>query len=196
MSKCTTTIPEVEFQNMLRALPILSEVFARKGKLTEADMDNERIMSINDQSNRKTPLDNRPMHQQRAILLTADDSIAKYRNYQKEREMAPIIAAAKTAERNRVRAEKKAANDAKKIESEAKAVARAAEKRRIESLTPDELKAEKAAKRRLNKERRLATAEIVEAVDRENQPPQNNIIDELASRDINLEIFDDVGDFI
>ena len=154
-------------------------------------MDQHNIISINDQASRQKSKDKRVLHQERAILLTAQDSIVKYHNYQLDRIMAPAVAAERLEMRDRVCAEKRMAAEAKKKAIEDRKAARDAEKRRFESLSADEQKAERAEKRRRNKESRDATAQIIEEYDRENINPNQIIIQDFNSSDITLELFED-----
>ena len=128
MSKCTTTIPDIEFRKMEEALPDLSVYFSRHGRLSEEIMDQKLIMSVNDQASRQKPKDQRVLPQERAILLTAQDSIAKYKNHQLDRIITPLIAAERLEMRKRVRAERIMAAEAKKKATEERKAARDAEK--------------------------------------------------------------------
>jgi hypothetical protein len=106
MSKFTTTIPDIEFPNMKETLPSLYIYFSQHGRLTEEIMGQHNIMSISNQASRQRPKDQRVLHQERAILITATYSIVKYNNYQLDRIMAPIIAAERLEMRDKVRADK------------------------------------------------------------------------------------------
>jgi len=178
MSKCTTPIPLLEFQKMDRELPHFASIIARHGRITEAEMDAKGIMSINATASRQLPKNQRVLHQERAVVLTAADSIAKYRDYQREREMAPVLAAQRQADRQRAKeareakaAVAKVAQEAKAAELKAKKDAKAAEKRRWEGLTSDEQKAETSAKRRRTRELKAAAHVPAITAMQENEPP-------------------------
>jgi hypothetical protein len=190
MGRCTTQISLEEFTKMQDALPHFSDLFAKQGRLTEADMDAKAILSVNDAATRKVPKDQRVLHQERAILLTAADSIAKYRNYQREREMAPVLALERAAEKQRIRLEKEAKAEAAKAMQEAKRVAKAAEKARFDSLTAEEKKAEVAAKRRQQRASKARTDIIIAEVDKENGENFAEIPFEDFDDDLRLLAFD------
>jgi hypothetical protein len=67
----------MNLKKMKAALPSLSEYFSQHGRLTEEFMDQLGIMSIKNQALRQLPKDKRVLHQERAILLIANDSIEK-----------------------------------------------------------------------------------------------------------------------
>ena len=153
-------------------------------------------MSISNQASRQKPKDQRVLHQERAILLTAQDSIVKYHNYQLDRIMAPIVAAERIEMRDRVRAEKRMVAEAKKKAIEDRKATKTAQKRRWKSLSRDEQKSERADKRRKNKELGDATALIIEGYDVENLNPNKFIIQDFNTSDITLDIFDDSSNFV
>jgi hypothetical protein len=68
------------------------------GTTSEAEMDVEVIMSIKDEAKRQALKDQRVFHHESTLLLSSNDSVAKYRNYVLERQQAPIFAAANAAD--------------------------------------------------------------------------------------------------
>jgi hypothetical protein len=158
-------------------------------------MDAKGIMSINDTATRQLAKDQRVLHQERAILLTADDSIAKFRNYQREREMAPILAQQRAADRQRAReeretkaAETKRAQETKAIEIAARKEAKAVEKRRWDALSPEDQRAETAAKRRRTRELKAAVNAPAIPAEKENEAP-------LAQLEVDEQNDGDIDDF-
>jgi hypothetical protein len=141
-------------------------------------MDAKGIMSINDTATRQKAKDERVIHQQRALLLTSDDSIARYREYQREKEMAPILRAVREHDRQRARderdaraAEAKVAQNIRAAEAASKREAKEAEKRRWDALSREDQKAETAAKRRRTREAKAASAVAAVAIQQENEAP-------------------------
>lgn len=196
MSKCTTTIPDIEFQNMKEALPALSVYYSQHGRLTEEIMDQHNIMSISNQASRQKPKDQRVLHQEIAILLTATYSFVKYNINRLERIMAPIVAAERIELRNIAHVVKKMAAEARRKAIEDRKATKTAEKRRWKSLSKDEQKSERADKRRKNKELGDVTALIIEGYDGVKLNPNKFIIQDLNSSDTTLDIFDDSSNFI
>jgi hypothetical protein len=175
MSKCTRTIPIEELENMMAKLPIACVYFSEHGRLSEAFMDEHQIMSVNNESTRQVPKDQRNLSHERAILLTAEDSISKYRLNEYYKAFAEEAARERAEERERVRAiqtiAKQAREDerrAKKAQRDAAKEARMTEKRRFDALSLEEQKAERADKRRRIRAARSAAAPTIPHDNQEN----------------------------
>ena len=137
MCKCTTTIPAIKFQNMKVALPDLSVYFSQPGRLTEEIIDQHNIMSISNQASRQKPKDQRVLHQESAILLTATYSFVKYNINRLDHIMAPIVSAERIKLRNIAHVDKKMAVEVIRKAIEDRKATKAAEKRQWKSLYDD-----------------------------------------------------------
>jgi hypothetical protein len=122
------------------------------GILTEGQMDTAGILSVNDEATNGRPKDDRPLHQQRAVIMNGADCIAQYRNYVNCRDAEPArkAAAAELSEAARIVRERAAE------EVRGRKGAKEAEKARRALLTPAELKEENRLKRVANKSAKFA----------------------------------------
>jgi hypothetical protein len=57
--------------------------------LTEDQMDAANILSVNDEASNGRPKDDRPLHQQRSVIMNGADCIAQYRSYVNYRDAVP-----------------------------------------------------------------------------------------------------------
>ena len=73
----------------------LADIFRERGVLTEADMDEHEIIDLTEDS-RKTPKDQRVLHQQRAVLMNSEECILQFKDQQSNLE-ARKVAARQTA---------------------------------------------------------------------------------------------------
>jgi hypothetical protein len=126
-----------EDQVMKDNLPHFAEIMRQRGKITEAEMDAKGIPNYNNFDSDRKPKDQRALHKQRAAVMNADDVVAQFIDYQRQR-------AAHIANRE---ARQKLREDTADERQAAKA-AKEAEKRRRSLLSPDEKREEANAKRR------------------------------------------------
>ena len=175
MSKCTRTIPNEDMENMVAKLPIMRAYFSEHGRLSEAFMDDHHIMSVNDESKRQLPKDQRILSHERAILLTAEDSISKYRQNEYYKAFAEEAARERADERERVKAiqdEAKRTRDnerrVKIAQRDAAKAAKMVEKRRFDALSSEEQRAERAEKRRRIQVAKSAAALTIPQDNQEN----------------------------
>ena len=90
-------------------------IYRARGNVTETDMDELGIMTVNDGGRRRKPKHLRVLHQQRAVIMNSEDCIAKFKIYKTQEELNKEATALRKAQR-------KAASDLKKAqEAEAKA---------------------------------------------------------------------------
>lgn len=80
MNQCRGDLSLAERDQARRSVEHLTGLFREKGVVTEKDMDDQQIKSI-DLDSRKTPKDQRVLHQQRAVLMNSEACIRKYREY-------------------------------------------------------------------------------------------------------------------
>jgi hypothetical protein len=99
MSKCTRDISKTDIEVMKEKLPDVVQKFRMNGIVTEQDMDEAGIMNID--SDRKTPKDQRVLHQQRAVLMNSAECIAKYKLYRTEKETNTARTAEKRTDRTK-----------------------------------------------------------------------------------------------
>ena len=59
----------------------LANIFRERGVLTEADMDEFNIIDMSEDT-RRTPKDERVLHQQRAVLMNSAECTRQYKEYQ------------------------------------------------------------------------------------------------------------------
>lgn len=69
-----------DFNHMKNSVDQLANIFRTRGILTEADMDALLIIDQSEDS-RKTPKDERVLHQQRAVLMNSAECIRQYKEY-------------------------------------------------------------------------------------------------------------------
>ena len=100
-------------------------------------MDQHNIMSISNQASRQKPKDQRVLHQERAIILTATYNFVKYKINRLDRIMAPMVAAERIKLRNIAHVDKQMAVEARRKAIEDRKATKTAEKRRWESLSDD-----------------------------------------------------------
>lgn len=83
MNQCSAvkTISHAAYRNMQDKVETLARIFRERGVLTEADMDEHGIVDLSEDT-RKTPKDQRVLHQQRAVLMNSEECILQYREYQ------------------------------------------------------------------------------------------------------------------
>eukprot|EP01033_Poteriospumella_lacustris_P010239 gene10239-7282_t len=83
MSHCPTvkTMSVHEYNNMKDNVENLANVFRERGVLTEADMDEFNIIDMSEDT-RRTPKDERVLHQQRAVLMNSAECTRQYKEYQ------------------------------------------------------------------------------------------------------------------
>ena len=159
-------------------------------------MDQHNIMSISNQASRQKPKDQRVLHQERAIILTATYNFVKYKINRFDRIMAPMVAAERIKLRNIAHVDKQMAAEARRKAIEDRKATKTAEKRLWKSLSRDQQKSERADNRRKYKELGDATALIIEGYDGEKLNPNKLIIQDFNSSDTTLDIFDDSSNFI
>jgi hypothetical protein len=90
MSKCTATIPAKISKTLHEKFEAMAAIYRNSGTLTEKDMDDAGIVSINHLYKRKKLKDQRVLHQQRAVVMNSPACIAQYREHKdaKEKEKA------------------------------------------------------------------------------------------------------------
>ena len=86
MSLCTVKISPKERKNMENKLGEMKQIFITKGTITEADMDNAKIVNVNDTLYKGMDKDQRALHHQRAVLMNAPEAIARYKDYRERTE--------------------------------------------------------------------------------------------------------------
>jgi len=141
MRLCTSAITLEQMQNMKLQFPGMVDIMRRNGTITEAEMDAVNIPSFNFADSDKKPKDQRALHKQRAVVMNMDDCISKYKDYH-------LIRAEQAVARVLAEETRKAVAAARKADAEAKRAVKTAEKRRRDSLTPEERKEEATAKRK------------------------------------------------
>lgn len=169
MSRCTRVISWKDMEHMREKLSAMVAIFRSTGVLTESQMDEAGIVSVNDEASNGRPKDDRPLHQQRSVIMNGDDCIAQYRSYINNRDAEPArrALAAEAREAARLVREQKAEGVRERRDL------KDTEKARRLLLTPAELKDENRMRRQANKIAKLAArhAEII---------PQGAIDDALS----------------
>ena len=146
-------------------------------------MDECNIISVNDEASNGRPKDDRPLHQQRSVIMNSVDCIAQYRAHAVQRAAEPARRAQLAEQRDAARV----LREAKSAEAKAKKDARETEKQRRKSLTPAELKAENKAKRAASKLARQPASEPLLP-----QPNHDDAIDNNSDSDEDdINLFDD-----
>jgi hypothetical protein len=117
-------------------------------------MDAANILSVNDEASNGRPKDDRPLHQQRAVIMNGSDCIAQYRSYINYRDGEP----ARRALAAEAREEARLVRERKAEEVRGRKEVKDAEKLRRANLTPAEVKAENKLKRAATKAAKLAAS--------------------------------------
>ena len=133
MSRCSRVISARDMEHMQEALPAMVEIFRTKGILTEEQMDAAGILSVNDEASNNRPKDDRPLHQQRSVIMNSVDCIAQYRSYVNYRTAEP----ARRAAAAELREVSRAARERKAEDVKARRELKDAEKLRRSNLTAD-----------------------------------------------------------
>jgi hypothetical protein len=154
MSRCTRLISGRDMDNMREQLAGMVDFFRRTGILTEDQMDAANILSVNDEASNGRPKDDRPLHQQRAVIMNGSDCIAQYRSYINYRDGEP----ARRALAAEAREEARLVRERKAEEVRGRKEVKDAEKLRRANLTPAEVKAENKLKRAATKAAKLAAS--------------------------------------
>lgn len=103
MSRCTRLISERDLDNMREQLAAMAEIFRTTGILTEDQMDAANILSVNDEASNGRPKNDRPLHQQRSVIMNGADCIAQYRSYDNYRDAEPAKRALAAEQREAAR---------------------------------------------------------------------------------------------
>jgi len=140
MSKCTTQISLKDMNVLVEQLPQMVAIMRARGSITEAEMDAAGIPNMNHLDSDKKPKDERALHKQRAVIMNKEDCISKYRNYRRLMDEARVSREANAA----TAAARKRAKEVEDI--------------RRSSLTPEQKKAERAAKTKATKAARKRAA--------------------------------------
>ncbi len=85
MERCTYPLTESDFDVMQKMLPNMVEEFRSKGGVSEDTMDTFGIVSVKSTSTNSLPKDQRVLHQQRAVVVNAADTIARCKQYEERR---------------------------------------------------------------------------------------------------------------
>jgi hypothetical protein len=165
---------------MEQALPAMVEIFRTTGRVTEAQMDAAGIPSVNNESTNSKPKDERPLHQQRSVIMNSEDCIRQYRAHVDRRDAEPTRRALALEQREAARV----IRDRKAEEVRVRKEVKEAEKQRRAYLTPEEVKAEAKAKRIANKLARQA------AQNQHIEQAAEQIIDDLENVDENIGVDD------
>jgi hypothetical protein len=185
MSRCTRPISAVDMDIMQQKLPAMVDIFRSKGVLTESDMDSQNILSVNEEANNARPKDDRPLHQQRSVIMNSLDCIAQYRSYVNNRDAEPARRALAVQQRDAARIVK----EAKAREVSARKALKDAEKVRRTNLTLAERKEEDKQKRAAVKAAKQAAIvqnvpDVVQQGDIESDDDVDNLFDEHEIDDI------------
>lgn len=192
MGRCTRPISARDMEAMQEAIPDMVQIFRTTGNLTEEQMDAAGIVSVNDMASNARPKDDRPLHQQRAVIMNAEDCIAKYRSYVNYRAAEPERRAVAMQQRQAA----KEVREKKAEEVKARKDLKDAEKLRRANLSAEEKKAEDKLKRAATKEaKRVAAAQV------EGQQPiedgQNRDVDSDDDDNLfNEEEIDEISAFL
>jgi hypothetical protein len=83
MNQCSAVsqLSAAAYIHMRDKVETLAGIFRERGVLTEADMDEHGIVDLTDDT-RKTPKDQRVLHQQRAVLMNSEECIRQFKEYQ------------------------------------------------------------------------------------------------------------------
>jgi hypothetical protein len=194
MGKCTRDISVPEMTIMKREFPVAVQTFRTKGCITEAEFNEMGIVSVNHLSRNQKPKDQRPLQNQRSVIMNMEDCIRKYRDYRAELAERPQRLARDREERRQQKLQK--AEAAQRIRA-----AKEAEKLRRASLTVEERKAEEKARRKASKDRKrqqelAAAAAAAAAIEQQNDDQSFHESDlELSDLDeVHGEDLEDVQD--
>jgi hypothetical protein len=89
IGRCTRQDTDREMDIMEQALPDIVEIFRTTGRVAEAQMDAAGIPSVNNESKNSNAQDERPLHQQRSMIMNSEDCIRQYRAHVERREAEP-----------------------------------------------------------------------------------------------------------
>lgn len=167
MSRCTRVISGRDMDNMRVHLAAMVDIFRTTGVLTEDQMDAVNILSVNDEASNSRPKDDRPLHQQRSVIMNGADCIAQYRNYINYRDGEPARRALAAEQREATRLVRERKAEEARVRKEVKD----AEKLRRSNLTPAELKEENKLKRAATKAAKLAARLAIPVNQQEAAPP-------------------------
>lgn len=134
-------ISQAEYETMKAAVPILAESYREKGFLTEEEMDDLHIPNFNEECYSSVPKDQRALHQQRAVVMNADELLSHIRQLKEKKVQAE--------QARKRQAELKAAK--KKAESQEKQDYN----RWFTNLTPNEQARERRRIREANRQTKL-----------------------------------------
>ena len=190
MGRCKREISGRDMDHMQELLPNMVEIFRSTGKVTEAQMDAANILSVNDEATNGRPKDDRPLHQQRSVIMNSEDCIAQYQSQLARRLAEP----ARRGQQAELRDAARILREEKLEEARERREAKEAEKRRRLNLTPAGLKAENKAKRLANKMAKQAAllaqteallhANPVIPDDADSEEEENNLFDDDEIDDI------------
>ena len=183
MGRCSRQITARDMDNIREKMPGLVTIFRSTGRLTEEEMDAAGIISVNHEASNSRPKDDRPLHQQRAVIMNSEHCISQYNNYQAIRAAEP----ARKQQREELREAAKVIRDEKAAEMRLKKVEKDAEKLRKSLLTPAELKEEAKIKRVANKAAKQALREGAN----QQQPVALEVSEDVDSDDEEDNLFDD-----
>jgi hypothetical protein len=136
IQKCTKQLTLDEVAVMREHFQHFVSVMREHGKITEAEMDAKGIPNYNNDDHDNKPKDQRALHKQRAVVMNAQETVAQFIDYVQRRDAERLARDARRAERAAGAEERAAAKEV-----------RLAEKRRWNSLSAEEKKAESNAKR-------------------------------------------------
>ena len=98
MSKCTTALTAEQLATLESKLPAVVELFREHGRVTEEQMDQLGVISVDLSGDRRTmPKDCRALHQQRAVIMNADAVTAQYRSRMQQKAVAENAKRARAA---------------------------------------------------------------------------------------------------
>lgn len=89
MGKCTKALSTEEYNNLEEHWQELASCYIQKGELTETDMDKVGIVGGTTGRNKK-PKNDRPLHQQRAVMINHPFCVTKYLEYKARKEEEKI----------------------------------------------------------------------------------------------------------
>ena len=89
---------------MRSAFPHHVEIMRLKGKLTETDMDASGVPASRNDDKRRTPKDERVLHQQRSCILNGEDVKGQYHRYLEAKRLKAMEAQTKMKARRKRKA--------------------------------------------------------------------------------------------
>ncbi len=136
MRQCESELTQDQLANMKRHAPELIQILLNTGQITEEEYDARDIPKLPDEHYETR--DELVLYRQRCVIITHDETIARYKQYaQRKADLSnPVIKKAIAVIKRAVKSQ---------IAKETKA----ADKKRLEDMTPDERDAEKQRKRTL-----------------------------------------------